>query len=103
MRIMLAEPPAVAEPEQEIGVNETERLVPRRAAEDFLMACVVNDKTQLSEDEGEESGVAKFRPWIVKLCDQQESADEQNEIEKHLADVIGRLLGQQTAVPHEGK
>ena len=75
-------------------MNEAENLVASRAAEDFLMACIVNDKTQLSKDKRQESGVAEFCPRIVKSCYQQESANEQDNVEKDLSAVVRRLLRQ---------
>jgi len=75
-------------------MNETKSLISGRAAENLLMAGVVNDKAQLSEDKRQESGVAEFRPWIVKCSYQQESANEQDKVEQHLSDVIRRLLCQ---------
>lgn len=75
-------------------MNEAKRLISGRAAENFLMARVVNDKTELSEDERQESGIAKFRPWVVECFYQQESANEQDKVEQHLSDVIRRLLYQ---------
>jgi hypothetical protein len=73
-------------------MNEADSLIPSGTADDLLMACVVNDKTQLSKDKRQESGFAEFRPCIVESCYQKESTDEQHEIEKHLSPVIRRLL-----------
>jgi len=92
MVIMLVEPPAVAEAEKQIRVQQAQELIAGRAAENFLMACVVNDETELREDEGEESGVAKFDPGIMKFGDQHEGADEHGDIEENLSDVICGLL-----------
>ena len=75
-------------------MNEAKDLIASGCAENFLMACVVNDKTELSEDESQESGVEKFHPGILKPAYQQESANEQNQVEKHLSAVICGLLGQ---------
>ena len=75
-------------------MNEAKDLIASGRAENFLMACVVNDKTELSKDKSQESGVEKFRPRILKPSDQQESANEQNQVEKHLSAVICGLLGQ---------
>ena len=73
-------------------MNKSDSLVASPAAEDFLVASIVNDKTQLSKSKREESGVAQFCPRIVKSCYQQESADEQHKVEEHLSPVISRLL-----------
>ena len=75
-------------------MNEADSLVSSRATEDFLVASVVNNKTQLSKCKRQESGVAEFCPRIVKSCYQQESAHEQNNVEKHLSAVVRRLLRQ---------
>jgi hypothetical protein len=75
-------------------MNEADSLVSSPATEDFLVASVVNDKTQLSKNKRQESGVAEFCPRIVKFCDQQEGAHEQNNVEKHLSAVVRRLLRQ---------
>ena len=75
-------------------MNEAKDLIASGRAENFLMACVVNDKTELSEDKSQKSGVEKFGPRILKPFYQQESANEQNQVEKHLAAVIRGLLGQ---------
>ena len=75
-------------------MNKAKDLIAGGRAENFLMACVVNDKTELSEDKSQESGVEKFGPRILKPAYQQESANEQNQVEKHLAAVIRGLLGQ---------
>ena len=92
MVIVLVEPPAVTEAEQKIRVQQAQELIAGRAAENFLMAGVVNDETELREDEGEESGVAKFDPGIMKFGDQHEGADEHGDIEENLSDVICGLL-----------
>jgi hypothetical protein len=75
-------------------MNEAKDLIASGRAENFLMACIVNDKTELSEDKSQESGIEKFRPRILKPSYQQESANEQNQVEKHLSAVICGLLGQ---------
>jgi len=82
MVIMLVEPPAVTEAEQQIGVQQAEDLIARRAAENFLMAGVVDDEAELREDEGEEGGVAELDPEIVvEFGDQDEGADEHDQVE----------------------
>jgi len=93
MVIVLVEPPAVAEAEQKIGMQQAEDFVARWAAENFLMAGVVDDEAELREDEREERGVAEFDPGIVKFGDQYESADEHGDIEKNFSEVIPGLLG----------
>ena len=65
-------------------MNEADSLVSSPATADFLVASVVNDKTQLSKCKREESSVTEFCPGIVKSCYQQESAHEQNKVEKYL-------------------
>jgi hypothetical protein len=75
-------------------MNEAKDLIASGRAENFLMACVVNDKTELSEDKSQESGVEKFGPRILKPSYQQESANEQNQVEQHLSAVICGLFGQ---------
>ena len=75
-------------------MNEAESLVSSPTTEDFLMASVVNDKTELRKNKGQESGIAEFCPRIVKSCYQQESAHEQNKVEKHLSAVVRRLFRQ---------
>jgi len=95
MMIVLVEPPAVAESEQEIGVQQAEDFIAGGAAKDFLMAGIVDDEAELRGDEGEESGVAKFDPGIVvEFGDQDESADEHYDVEKNFSDVIRGLFGQ---------
>ena len=75
-------------------MNKSDSLVASPAAEDFLVASIVNDKTQLSKSKRQESGVAEFCPRIVKSCYQQESAHEQNKVEKDFSGVVRRLLRQ---------
>lgn len=94
MEIVFVQPPAVAESQQQIRMNEANDLVSSRAAEDFLVACVMHDKAQLRKDKRQERGITEFCPRIVKCCDQREGAYEQNKIEKHLSAVIRRLLRQ---------
>src|ERR1700689_5477828 len=101
MVIMLVEPPAVTEAEQQIGVQQAEDLIARRAAENFLMAGVVDDEAELREDEGEERGVAELDPEIVvEFGDQDEGADEQDQVEKNFSEVERGLLGHQASLPH---
>lgn len=92
MAMVLVEPPTETESEQETGMNQANRFISSRLTENFLVARVVNDKTQLSEDKRKESGVAKLGPRIVKSINQQESADQQDEIEKDFSGVIGGLF-----------
>jgi len=80
MAVMLVEPPTEAEPEQQIRMNQANGFIRAGLIEDFLVAGIVNDKTELGEDEGEESGVAKLDPRIVKFIDQEESGGEQDQI-----------------------
>ena len=47
-------------------MNEAKDLIASWSAENFLMARVVNYKTELSEDKSQESGVEKFHPGILK-------------------------------------
>ena len=94
MVMVLVEPPTVAESEQEIGMNEAKNFIASGTAENFLMACVVNDEAELSEDKRQESGVAEFRPRILKPVYEQESANEEDEVEKYLSAVICGLLRQ---------
>ncbi len=92
MVIVLVEPPAVAEAEKQIRMQQAQELIAGRAAENFLVAGVVNDETELREDEGEESGVAKFDPGIMKFGDEHEGADEHGDVEENLSDVVRGLL-----------
>jgi hypothetical protein len=75
-------------------MNKPDSLVSSPAAEDFLVASIVNDETQLSKSKRQESGVAEFCPRIVKSCYQQESAHEQNNVEKDFSAVVRRLFRQ---------
>jgi len=93
MMIVLVEPPAVAESQQEIGVQQAQSFIAGRGAENFLMAGVVHDETELGENESEESGVAKFDPGIMKFGDEHEGADKHGDVEKNFPQVIGGLLG----------
>ena len=90
--IVLVEPPAVTEAEQQIGVQQAEDFVSRGATENFLMAGVVHDEAELREDEGEERGVEEFDPGIMKFGDQHESADEHGDVEENFSEVIGGLF-----------
>jgi len=92
VRIVLVEPPTVAESEQQIGMNEANDLVACRAAEDFLMARVVNDEAQLSENKRQEGSIAEFGPRIMKQFDEQERGHEQGQIKSYLSAVIRGLL-----------
>src|SRR5271156_3464591 len=103
MVIVFVQPPAIAKAEYEIGMNEAEDFVSRGAAENFLMAGVVDNEAELREDESQERGVAEFDPGIVKFGDKHECADEHGEIEKNLSEVIPGLLGEQTALPHQSQ
>jgi len=103
MVIVFVQPPAIAEAEYEIGMNEAEDFVSRGAAENFLMAGVVHDEAELREDESQEGGVAKFDPGIVKFGDEHECADEHDDVEKNFAEVIPGLLGEQAALPHQSQ
>ena len=75
-------------------MNEAKHFISGRPIEDFLMTCVVNDKTKVSEHKRQKSSIAKFRPRIMKPGYQEESADEHGRIQKHLPAVIRRLLRQ---------
>ena len=102
MVIVLVEPPTVTEAENEIGMDEAEDFVSRGAAENFLVSGVVDDESELREDEGEESGVAKFDPGIVvEFRDEKEGADEHGGVEKNFAEVVRGLFGHEAALPHE--
>ena len=102
MVIMLVEPPAVAESQQEIGVQQAENFIARGAAENFLMAGVVHDEAELREDEGEEGGVAEFDPEIVmEFGDQDEGGNEHDEVEKNFSKVERGLFGHQAALSYE--
>ena len=92
MGIVLVEPPAVTEAEQQIGVQQAEDFVSRGATENFLMAGVVYDEAELREDEGEERGVEEFDPGIMKFGDERESADEHGDVEENFSKVIGGLF-----------
>lgn len=94
VRIVFVKPPAVAESQQKIGMNQAKRFISSRVAENFLMARVVDDKSQLCEYESQESGVEKFNPGVVKCLYQQESTDQQKRVKKDFPAVINRLLGQ---------
>jgi len=104
MVIVLVEPPAIAEAEQEIGVQQAEDFVAGGAAENFLMAGVVDDEAELREDEGEKRGVAEFDPGITaKYGDEDEGAGEHGEVEKYFSDVVCGLLGHQAALSHQSQ
>jgi len=94
MVVVLVQPPTVAESEQEIGMDESKNFIAGGAAENFLMAGVVNDEAKLSEDKCQESGVAEFGPRILKPVYEQERGDEEDDVEKYLSAVICGLLGQ---------
>jgi hypothetical protein len=90
--IVFVQPPAVTESEQQVGMNQPGDFIPGRTAENFLMARVVDDETQLRENKSQERGVAEFYPGIVKLRYQQKGANQQNKIEQHLSNIICGLL-----------
>ena len=75
-------------------MNEAKSLISGRGAEDFLMACIMNDETELSKDKRQEGSVAEFCPRIVKSSYQQEGANEQDKVDQHLSAVVRRLLRQ---------
>ena len=104
MMIVFVQPPAIAKAEYEIGMNEAEDFVSRGAAENFLMAGVVHDETELREDESQERGVAELDPGIVvEFGDEHEGTDEHDDVEKNFAEVIPGLLGEQAALPYESQ
>ena len=84
-------------------MNEAKHLIAGGTAENFLMACVVNDKAKLSEDKRQESGVAEFGPWILKPVYEQEGTNEEDDVEKYLSAVIRGLLRQKTALPNDSQ
>ena len=61
-------------------MNEANDLIAGGAAEDFLMTRVVNDETQLSENECQESGVAEFGPRILKPLYEEERGYQQGQV-----------------------
>ena len=75
-------------------MNQAENFVAGGAAENFLMACVVDDETQLSENKRQKSGVAEFGPRILKPLYEQERGYQHCEIKKYLPAVIRGLLRQ---------
>ena len=102
MVVMLVEPPAVTEPEQHIRVQQPESFIASRAAENFLMAGVMDDEAQLREDEGKQGGIAEFDPGIVvEFGNQHEGAGEHGEVEQYFSEVIRGLLGHQAALSHQ--
>ncbi len=99
MAIVLVEPPTVAESQNQIGMNEAEDFVSSGTAENFLMARVVNDETELSENKGEEGGNSEFHPGAAKYSYQHECADKHGEIDDYFSDVKQGLLCEEAALP----
>ena len=93
MVIVLIEPPAVTEAKYEVGMDEAKDFVSRGSAKNFLMAGVVHDEAELCEDEGEERGVEKFDPGIMKFGNQHECADEHGDVEQNFSEVVRGLFG----------
>lgn len=75
-------------------MNQAENFVAGGAAENFLMACVVNDEAQLGKDKCEESCVAELSPRILKPLYEQERRYREDEIKNYLTSVIRGLLCQ---------
>ena len=94
MRIVLVQPPTVAESQQEIGMDEADHFIAGGTTENLLMACVVNDEPQLSENKRQESSVAEFRPRVMKPFYEQERGYQQGQVKKNLSPVIRGLLRQ---------
>lgn len=102
MAIVLVEPPTVAEAENQIGMKEAEDFISGGAAENFLMAGIVNDETELSKDKSEEGGNDEFHPGAAKDSYEREGADKHDEIDNYFSDVIQRLLCEEAALPDNG-
>jgi hypothetical protein len=93
--VVLGDPPAVAEPDQQVAVDPADQVVGTPRAGDLAVADVVPDEPGLGEHDPEKDGDKQLPPGPAERSEHGPSADEQQQVRRDLDAVIGRPPSQQ--------
>jgi hypothetical protein len=85
--VVLADPPAEADPDQQIGMDQADQVVGAAAAEDLPVAGVVADEGDLGEDDRQVGGGHQLPPGVPQGGEGDPSGGEQAEVQAELGGV----------------
>jgi hypothetical protein len=86
--VVLGDPPAEADPDQQVGMDQADQVVGASAAEDLPVAGVVADEGDLGEDDRQVGGGHQLPPGVLQGDEGDPSGGEQDEVENELGGVV---------------
>jgi hypothetical protein len=93
---MLADPPAEAHPDQQVGMDQPDQVVCAPGAEDLPVPGVVAHEGDLGEHHRQVGGSEQLPPGVSEEDEGGPSAGEQGAVGRHLGQVPSAPAVQQT-------
>ena len=100
MAVVLGDPPAVAEPNQQVAVNPADRAVRALGAGDLAMPGVVPDEAGLGEHHSQEDRDQHLPPRPPEHGEHSPAGGQQHQVQADLEAVVDRPPPEQAGLFH---
>src|SRR4029453_19345485 len=97
--VVLVDPPAVAQPDQQVGVDDADAVVGPPRAEDLPVPGVMAGEAELGEDDPEEPGGEQLPPRLAEEEEDRPPGGEQEPVQPDLRGVVPRPAVEQARLP----
>ncbi len=94
--VVLAHPPAIAEPDAQVAVQDAENVVGPPGAEDLAVPGIMAEEAHLGEHHGQEGRHGQLPPRISHQYEGRPPGGQQSDGRRDLGDVVGRAPLQQS-------
>jgi hypothetical protein len=99
MAVVLADPPAVAQPDAQVAEQDAGDIVGPPGAEDLAVPGVMAQEPDLGEDHRQERGHRELPPRVAQQNEYGPSGGQQPDGDRDLPDVVARPPVQQPGLP----
>ena len=99
MAVVLGDPPAVAEPDQEAAMNPADQVVHTLGAGDLAMSGVVPDEAGLGEHHRQEGRHQHLPPRLPETGERSPAGRQQQQVHADLEAVVARPQPEQASFP----
>ena len=79
--VVLGDPPAEADPDQQVGVDQADQVVGPAAAEDLAVAGVVAEEAELGGHDGEVGGGEQLPPGLAEEEERDPAGGQQGQVQ----------------------
>jgi hypothetical protein len=99
MPVVLGHPPAVAQPDAEVAVQDADDVIGLPGPEDLPVPGIVTQEADLGEHDGQVSGHGQLPPRVADQDEGGPPAGQQRGRDADLPRVIARAAVQQAGLP----